>query len=150
MNPDFLRSKDFWSGAMFIALGAGAIVLARDYPLGTALRMGPGYFPTVLGGLLILFGLYLLVTGLRSAEKIEGGWSVRALVLLPLSLVLFGVLFERVGFVPALAVLIFGSAAAGTAFKPVEVLALTVVLTAFCVALFVWGIRLPYPLFVGF
>ena len=150
MNLDALRSKDFWAGLMMITTGAAAIILARDYPFGTATRMGPGYFPTVLGGLLILFGLYLLVTGLRNEAKIEPGWSLRALIVLPLSLVLFGVLMDRAGFVPALAVLIFGSAAAGTDFRPLEILLLTVVLTAFSVVLFVWGIGLPYPLLVGF
>jgi hypothetical protein len=150
MNLDSLRSKDFWAGLMMIATGAAAILLAHDYPFGTSTRMGPGYFPTVLGALLILFGLYLLVTGLRSEVKIEAGWSLRALIVLPLSLVLFGVLMDRAGFVPALAVLIFGAAAAGTDFRPLEILLLTVVLTAFSVVLFVWGIGLPYPLLVGF
>jgi hypothetical protein len=150
MNLTALRSKDFWAGLMLIATGGAAIILARDYAFGTATRMGPGYFPTVLGGLLILFGLYLVVTGLRSEDKIEPGWSPRALIVLPLSLVLFGVLMDRAGFVPALAGLIFGSAAAGTDFRPLEILLLTVVLTAFSVVVFVWGIGLPYPLLVGF
>ena len=56
------------------------MLIARNYPFGTALRMGPGYFPTVLGGILILFGLYLLVAGLRSSEQIAGSWSLRALI----------------------------------------------------------------------
>ena len=66
------------------------------------------------------------------------------------SLLLFGFLIDRAGFVPALVVLIFGAAASGTEFRFVEVLLLTAVLTVFSVALFVWGIGLPYPLFVGF
>jgi putative tricarboxylic transport membrane protein len=112
--------------------------------------MGPGYFPSVLGGILALFGLYFIVRALRASERIEGNWSLRALIGLPLSLVLFGVLMEHAGFVPALVVLIFGSAACGTEFKLIEVLLLTVVLTAFAVALFIWGIGLPYPLVAGF
>ena len=70
--------------------------------------------------------------GLRSNEKIEGNWSLRALIVLPLSLVLFGLLMEHAGFIPALMVLIFGSAAAGSEFKLMEVLLLAVGLTAFC------------------
>ena len=66
-----------------------------------------------------------------------------------LVLVLFGLLMEHAGFIPALIVLIFGSAAAGTEFKPLEVLLLAVGLTAFCVVLFIWGLGLPYPLLVG-
>jgi Tripartite tricarboxylate transporter TctB family len=153
MNLTALRSKDFWAGLMLIATGGAAILLARDYAFGTTTRMGPGYFPTLLGALLILFGLYLVVAGLRDDTeegKIEPGWSPRALIVLPLSLVLFGVLMDRAGFIPALAVLIFGSAAAGTDFRPLEILLLTVALTAFSVVVFVWGIGLPYPLLVGF
>jgi putative tricarboxylic transport membrane protein len=148
--PDVLASKDFWSGVMLIAIGIAAIFIARDYPFGTALRMGPGYFPTVLGAILVLFGLYLVVQGVRSSETVEGNWSLRALVIVPLSLVLFGVLMDRAGFIPALVVLIFGSAAAGTEFKLLEVALLTVVLTMFCIAVFIWGLGLPYPLLAGF
>jgi hypothetical protein len=144
-----LNSKDFWSGMMFIATGAGALFIARDYPLGTTVRMGPGYFPIVLGALLVLFGLYFVAKGLRSAEKIEGSWSRRGMIVLPLSLVLFGILMEHAGFVPALMVLIVGSALASTEFRLVEILIFAVFLTAACVALFVWGLGLPYPLLVG-
>jgi len=145
-----LRSKDFWGGAMLIAIGIAAIVIARDYPFGTSLRMGPGYFPTVLGALLALFGLYLAAKGVLTGDAIEGPWSLRALIILPLSLVLFGVLMDRAGFVPALAALIFGAATAGTEFRVGEVALLTVVLTVFAVLVFIWGLGLPYPLVAGF
>src|SRR5947209_3698433 len=100
MNLELRSNKDFWAGALMIATGGTAIAIARDYAFGTALRMGPGYFPIVLGAMLIVFGLYFLATGLMRGEKIEGSWSLRALVIVPLSLVLFGVLIERAGFVP--------------------------------------------------
>jgi putative tricarboxylic transport membrane protein len=112
--------------------------------------MGPGYFPRVLGGILVLFGLYVMVRGLRINEKIRGNWSVRALIVLPLSMVLFGVLMELAGFIPALAVLIFVSAASGREFKVKEVLLLTVFLGVLSVAMFIWGLGLPYPLIKGF
>ena len=149
MQLEFRNNRDFWAGVMLIATGAASVIIARDYAFGTSLRMGPGYFPSVLGGGLVLFGLYLVVIGLKRNEKMEGGWSLRALIVLPLSLVLFGVLMERAGFIPALIVLIFGSAAASTEFKFVEVLLLAVGLTAFSVALFIYGLGLPYPLLVG-
>ena len=142
-------SKDFWSGLMLIAIGAVAVFMARDYPFGTALRMGAGFFPVVLGAALVLFGLYFLARGLRSPVKIVGNWSPRALVVLPLAFVLFGVLMEYAGFIPAMLALIVGSAAAGTEFRLGEVLALSVLLTAMCVALFIWALGLPYPLIVG-
>ena len=149
MQLEFRNNRDFWAGAMLIGTGVLALVMARNYAMGTTLRMGPGYFPALLGGLLIIFGLYLVVVGLRRNEKIEGNWALRALIVIPLSLVLFGVLMDRAGFIPALMVLIFGSAAAGTEFKLSEVLLLSVGLTAFSTLLFVWGLGLPYPLLVG-
>ena len=139
--------KDPWD---FEEVYAALLDFARTYAFGTSLRMGPGYFPTVLGSGLVLFGLYLVVAGLRQHEKMEGSnWSLRALIVLPLSLVLFGLLMEHAGFIPALMVLIFGSAAAGTEFKFIEVLLLAVGLTAFAVALFIYGLGLPYPLLTG-
>ena len=149
MQLQLRSNRDFWAGVMLIATGAGAVILARDYAFGTTLRMGPGYFPSVLGGVLVLFGLYVLAQGLRSNDRIAGHWSLRALIVLPLSLVLFGLLMERAGFVPALMVLIVGSAAAGNEFKLGEALLLAVGLTAFAVALFIWGLGLPYPLLAG-
>jgi hypothetical protein len=142
-------SKDFWSGMMLIAIGAVAVFIARDYPFGTALRMGAGFFPVVLGGVLVLFGLYFLVRGLSDSARIEGTWSIRALVVLPLAFVAFGVLMEHAGFVPAMLALTLGSAAAGSEFRIGEVLALSVLLTALCVALFIFALGLPYPLIVG-
>jgi Tripartite tricarboxylate transporter TctB family len=145
-----LSNKDVWAGLMLIAIGAAAVLIARNYPFGTALRMGPGYFPVVLGGVLILFGLAILAGGLRDGERIEGSWSLRALIILPLSLILFGVLMQYGGFVPAMLVLIFGSATASSEFKLIEVLLFALGLTALSVVVFVWGLGLPYPLIVGF
>jgi len=144
------NNKDFWAGLVFAGTGAAAMFIARHYPFGTTLRMGPGYFPRVLGGILILFGIYVMARGLRSNEKIQGNWSLRALIVLPLSTVLFGVLMELAGFIPALAVLIFVSAASGREFKLKEVLLLTIFLGVLSVVMFVWGLGLPYPLIKGF
>src|ERR1041384_1730761 len=133
MEIDLRRNRDFWAGLMLIGTGAAALFIARNYAFGTTLRMGPGYFPSVLGGLLVLSGLYLVASGLRSKEQIEGNWSLRALVVLPLSLVMFGLLMEYAGFVPALMVLIVGSAAAGSEFNLKEALLLAAGLTFFAV-----------------
>jgi Tripartite tricarboxylate transporter TctB family len=145
-----LRNKDFWAGIMLIATGAASIFIARDYTFGSTIKMGPGYFPSMLGGILLLFGLYVMAIGLRTGEKITVHCSLRALILLPLSLVAFGILMTHAGFIPALAVLVFGSASAGREFKLVEVLLLTVILTGLSVAVFIWGLGLPYPLIKGF
>ena len=149
MQLEFRNNRDVWAGVMLIVTGVAAMLIGRDYAFGTALRMGPGWFPSVLGGMLTLFGLYLVGAGLRRNDRIEGNWSPRALIVLPLSLGLFGVLMDRAGFVPALMVLIVGSAAASSEFKLIESLALSVGLTAFAVVLFIWGLGLPYPLIAG-
>lgn len=139
-------SKDVWAGAMLIGIGTAAMVIARSYPFGTALRMGPGYFPIVLGAVLTTFGLFILARGLRREERMTGWFSLRAFVILPLSLVLFGVLMEHGGFVPAMIVLILGSASASGEFRFVEALLFSLALTAVSVVVFVWGLGLPYPL----
>jgi Tripartite tricarboxylate transporter TctB family len=145
-----LNNKDVWAGLLLIAIGAAAMFIARNYGFGTALRMGPGFFPIILGAVLILFGLAILATGLHQPKKIAGASSLRALVILPLALVLFGVLMEHGGFVPAMLVLIFASATATTEFKFVEVLLFSIGLTALSAAVFVWALGLPYPLFTAF
>jgi len=155
-----VRNKDLWSGAMLIAIGAVTMFIARNYPFGTTLRMGPGYFPIVLGGILILFGLYLATAGwrrnpptgpaLQPAEHQETeSWPLRGMILLPLAFILFGLLMTYAGFVPALLALIVVSALASPQFNLVEVVLLSLALTALSVALFVWGLGLPYPLFAG-
>ena len=146
MKVGIRDNQDFWSGIMLIVIGGGSLLMARNYPFGTALRMGPGYFPSVLGSILALFGVFFLVRGLRSTERIESGWSLRALIVIPMAFILFGFLMTHAGFVPALMVLIFASALASTEFKLLEVALLTIGLTIGCVAVFIWGLGLPYPL----
>lgn len=149
MRFNLLSNRDFLAGLMFIVTGAVAMFISRDYPMGSALRMGPGYFPMVLGGIMIAFGIYVMTRGLRTQEKVQGNWSLRALFVLPLATVIFGVLMEEAGFIPALVALIFISAAAGDQFKWLEVLVMAIALTAVSVALFIYGLGLPYPLLKG-
>jgi hypothetical protein len=150
MKLEIRSNRDFWAGLMFFVFGAVAIFVARDYPFGRLLRMGSGYFPTLLGWILILFGIYIMAKGLLRNEKVQGNWSIRAVIVLPVMIVLFGALMDRAGFIPALAALAFGSAAAGKDFKWGEVLLLTAVMTMLSLAVFVWGLGLPYPLIKGF
>jgi hypothetical protein len=150
MNLEFLERKDFWSGVLLIATGAVAIYMARNYAFGSSLRMGPGYFPTVLGAMLIAFGIYFGAQGLRAdAEKLTQSWSLRALIVLPLSLVGFGLLIDRAGFIPAMLALIVVSAAASKQSRLVEVLLFSVLLTVFCIVVFIWALGLPYELIHG-
>jgi predicted MFS family arabinose efflux permease len=150
MKLELRKNKDLWAGIMLIAIGAAAMFISRDYRFGSALRMGPGFFPTILSGILIAFGVCIMAAGLRSGEQIQERLSLRALILLPLSLVLFGILMDLAGFIPALAALVFVSALSGKEFKFIEVLLLTTILTLASWALFIWGLGLPYPLLKGF
>jgi hypothetical protein len=145
-----LKNKDFWAGMMFIGFGVAAMIIAREYRFGNAGRMGPGFFPTFLGGILVAFGVCIMAVGLRRDEKIKERLSIRALILLPLSLILFGLLMQWAGFVPALVALIFIAAASGREFHFLEILVLTGILVAAALALFIWGLELPYPLLKGF
>ena len=142
-------NKRFLSGIMFIAVGGASIYIAQDYPMGSALRMGPGYFPIVLGGIIIGFGIWELIIGSLKPDPVQGNWSVRALIILPLSAVIFGLLMEYAGFVPALVALMLVSALASSEFKFVEQLLLAIGITIASVGLFIYGLGLPYPLFAG-
>jgi len=149
MKFDWRNNRDFFAGMLYILLGALGMWIARDYPFGSALRMGPGYFPTVLGGMMIAFGVAVLMMGVKNNEKIKGNWSIRAMIVLPLSAVAFGILMEEAGFIPALAVLIPAAAASGREFKWLEVLLLTVGLIVISMCIFIWGLGLPYPIIKG-
>ncbi|GHU27139.1 hypothetical protein AGMMS50256_06250 [Betaproteobacteria bacterium] len=143
----YFTSKDFWSGVMFMATGGVAIGIARDYPLGSSLGMGPGYFPIALGGVLICLGAIITFRGSRHIDRIEWNWDMRALLILPTVVIAFGLLIGRVGLVPSLAVVIVGSAAAFSKFPWYEILLLTLGLVFLLVSIFVWGLGLPHTLF---
>jgi predicted MFS family arabinose efflux permease len=149
MKTPLLRNPDILSALMFIGVGGIGMYIARDYPFGSALRMGPGYFPTVLGGMLVVFGIYCLVKGLKVQDKVKRTWSVRALIVLPLAAWVYGLMMEHFGFIPALIVLSVMSAFASPEFKFVEQGILAIALTVLCVGLFIYGLGLPYPLFAG-
>ena len=145
--------QDFWSGVFFIALGVLAIYLSRNYPMGTALEMGPGYFPTWLGGIMIGFGVVISVLSFKlegEADQRETihEWGFRPWLVLTATLVLFAVLMEaEFGFVPSLIVLIAGCALAHKDVHWRETLLLSVFVTAGAVAIFSYGLGLPYRLF---
>ena len=149
MNFDLRNNKDFLAGLLFLAIGVVAIAVAREYPLGTAMRMGSGYFPTVLGGILVLFGVFLMARGARSHERARVSWGWRPLACIAASMLLFGFLMPRFGLVPALVALFFTAALGGREFRFKEVLALTALMTAFAVGVFVYLLKLPFQLFPG-
>ncbi|GHU34930.1 hypothetical protein AGMMS50256_29310 [Betaproteobacteria bacterium] len=149
MKVELRNNKDFFTGLLFIAVGLTAMVISlSDYPLGTSLNMGPGYFPSLMGGILTAFGLYIMARGLIKGEKIAGAWGIRPLILLNLGVMAFGFLIDRFGLAPSLVVLFFISALGGKEFKFKEVLILTVLMTVASWVLFIYGLGIPLRLFV--
>lgn len=149
MKTDLRYNQDFLTGLLFIGFGLVALIVSlKHYPIGTNLRMGPGYFPAALGGILTLFGVYFLVRGLRTGERIAGVWGLRPLVLITLGVVVFGLVIERLGLVPALFAMFFVGALGGHEFKFKEVLVLAAIMTVICWAIFIYGLDLPFRLFV--
>jgi len=69
MKFDWHNNRDFFGGLMYIVVGAAGMWIARDYPFGSALRMGPGYFPSVLAGMMIAFGVAIMIMGSRTTRK---------------------------------------------------------------------------------
>jgi hypothetical protein len=146
------HQKDFWSGLMFFVLGLVFVALSRSYDMGTAQRMGPAYFPTVLGGLLALLGLVIAINGMRRAAH-DG--AVERFHFGPLLIVLgatalFALLLRPAGLVAALLVLIGVSAYASHEFRAREVIPLAVLLVLLVLAVFVWGLGLVIPLWPAF
>jgi hypothetical protein len=137
--------KDFWAGLMFIAFGLGFMFVARNYAMGTAVRMGPAYFPTVLGGLLALIGLAIFVKAFAKNGPPVPRIVLRPMILIIVALLLFGVLLKPLGLIVCTAILIGLGAFGGHEFRSKEVVILYVVLTAFSVFVFVRGLGLPIP-----
>jgi hypothetical protein len=142
--------KDFWAGLMFIGFGIGFAVIAQlNYQMGTAVRMGPAYFPTVLGGLLAVLGLAIFIQSLASAGPKVPQFLFRPLIFILLGIVLFGVLLRPLGLVLASAVLVVVGAFGGHEFRWKEVAILYVVLVVFSVFVFVKALGLPFPIWPG-
>src|SRR5512143_4110602 len=109
----FIRHpKDFFAGLLFIAFGVAAIVIGSNYALGTAARMGPGYFPRILGILLVTLGAVLAgrATRLHGVPMPRLKWRPTLVVLG--SVVLFGFIVEQAGLLVSTVVLIVGASAA--------------------------------------
>ena len=142
--------KDFWAGLMFIASGLFFMIGARYYRLGSAASMGPGYFPTLLGGLMAVIGGIVFFQSLVAKGEKVAAIPLRLLFWITLSLLGFGYLLQPIGLVLALALLIVLSAWAGHEFRLREVLLLSVVLIILSVGVFAKGLGLPFPLWPKF
>lgn len=139
-------TEDFWAGLMFIGFGIGAIVIARDYPFGSAMRMGPGYFPTMIGGCLVALGAIVAAMSLRNQGVGIGPWPWRAILLMSVAFALFAWGMEHVGFIPSLAILIAVSSLSTPHFRWKEMAIEIVVMVAGSWLVFIYGLELAFPL----
>jgi Tripartite tricarboxylate transporter TctB family len=146
-----MKNKDLLAGLMFIVIGVIFWVGANNYQLGTAARMGPGWFPSVLGAIMTFLGVLIAGVGLKNQAKwaaTEGiGWTWKPVIILTVAVVLFGFALPTLGMVAAIILLTFisGVAAHDKHYKSLAMI--TVIMCIFCAAVFVWGLKLQMKLF---
>jgi hypothetical protein len=138
--------KDFWAGLVFAAIGAAFIVLSQQYRLGDMHRMGPGLFPTLVGALLVALGAVIALRAFAFQGERVPPFYARPIGVSLLAIVLFGAALQWLGLVAAIALLVLVGAWASREVRPLENIALTGVLVLFSVAIFVWVLGLPLPL----
>lgn len=142
--------KDLASGAIFVGVGLfyGTYTL-RTLPIGRALDMGPGYFPIVLSGLVTIIGVCVMVRSFFVGQETPFGvvpW--RGIVMLTLAIVAFGLLLDWIGMLPAVFAATFLASMASKRFNPLKAGVVSIVAAFFCVAVFIYGIKLPIPVII--
>src|SRR3954451_6336884 len=145
-----LARRDVLAGLLFIGVAVFGLWLSRDYPIGTALRMGTGYVPRLLCWLLFGLGVVVLVQGLREAQDSRALSSAdvsawRPLVFVTASLVIFGLSIERLGLVISILLLIGVGAVAARGLRPFETLLAALVLILLSWGIFILGLGLTIP-----
>ncbi|MEP6943370.1 MAG: tripartite tricarboxylate transporter TctB family protein [Betaproteobacteria bacterium] len=148
--PTIRHPKDFYSGLIFIAFGVGAIVIANNYSLGTAARMGPGYFPRILGMMLIVLGAALSLRALKLQGDPIAPWKWRPTLTVLGSVVLFGYIVNLAGLVVSTIILIVLSSWASTEFRLKESIIAGIALSVLVVTVFVIGLKLQLPIWPSF
>ncbi len=138
--------KDFWSGVLFLVLGLGFLIIGQEYSFGTARRMGPAFFPTLLAAILCIIGVAVILRGILTRGEPITGFALKGLVMVTVSCVVFGIIVRGAGLVAAVAVLTLVSAIASVHFKLKNTIIMMVVLGAFCAVVFVKALGLPIPI----
>ena len=148
MASPIRSSKDFLTGMIYVGIGSGAVLIAilGDYKIGTALKMGPAYFPLVLSFLLIGIGLISLVRSFIQSGTPIGAFTIKGLLLVVVPTFLFGLLVRGAGLIVALPLLVVVSSYASRQFRWGPALALAAGLTLFCTLVFLKGLGVPLPL----
>lgn len=139
--------KDLWTGAIYLTVGLAGVVIARNYNLGTATRMGPGYFPTVLTGLLALVGLVLIVRSFVIEGPAISAIAFKPIVAVTGSIVLFGLTVVPLGGPVAMMLTILAAASASREFKlaPGPLVA-AAMLVGTCTLVFIKLLNVPIPM----
>jgi hypothetical protein len=142
------NQRDFGAGIMYMVIGLFFTIVASNYPMGTAAKMGPGYFPFYLGILMFLLGLLVAVKAFGAKAAIESipkfNWKIMAQI--TGAVVLYGLLLPRLGFLIAVVVLVFVSASASKEFTWKGTALNAAFLVAFTYSVFVLGLKLQFPL----
>jgi hypothetical protein len=142
------NTKDIASGALFVLVGLAYFWMAwRGLPIGTALEMGPGYFPVVLSAILMMFGAAIMFRGFRTSRESDFGrvpW--RAVAMLSASTLVFAAFFDDLGLLPGVFFLSLFAALASPQNTPIKAVAVSAAIAVFCTAVFGYGIGLPIPI----
>lgn len=144
--------KDFWAGIMFAAVGFAfaIIVMLYEYPMGTASRMGPGYFPFVLGLILGALGVFIVLKALVTTGEPIGKFAWRPILWILAGVVFFGLTAKIIGLFLAIIGLVIISAFGGHEFKLKEQLIAAAILAVSSVLVFVYGLKLPFEIWPTF
>ncbi len=146
MNPIARNGKDFWTGLIYIVVGSGALIISRDYDMGTAVKMGPAYFPTLLGVLLMVIGIISVLRSFFKSGSPIGVVAWKGIVLIVASTLLFGMIVRGAGLIIALPLLVIVSASASARFSWKTSLAEAAGITVFCILIFLKGLGVPLPI----
>lgn len=146
------NQRDFGAGIMYMVIGLFFAIMATNYPMGTAAKMGPGYFPFYLGILMFLLGLLVAVKAFGAKAAIESipkfNWRIMAQI--TGAVVLYGLLLPRLGFLIAVVVLVFVAASASREFTWKGTAINAAFLVTFTYSVFVLGLKLQFPLLPTF
>ena len=141
------NSSDLLTAILFLALGFAALIYSLDhYAVGTIVRPGAGFFPTLVSVGLIGLGLILLAKSLTLPDEPIGQVDPRAVILVLVSTTAFGLLIDQVGLVLAASALVIPARLADRDFHVVETLVLAACLIAITGGIFWWGLGLPIHL----
>lgn len=137
-----LRSaRDLVAGLLFVGFGLVGLIGGRHYAMGSAERMGPGYFPVLLSGGLMLLGSIIAIHGLLSQDQPIESASPRPLLAVLFSVALFGLTLERFGLVASIPLVVLVMAFATPERRWLEVAVSALVMSVFCIVVFVVGLN---------